>query len=133
MFHFADFAPDRVLGLHQVSCLIRIFTDQKLLAFPRNVSPLAASFIAVRCHGHPPYALNLLVLSLHRCLVFSCQHAQGILFAYSALLVEMIGFEPTTYGLQSHRSPTEPHPHMVITGGPRGIRTSDLAVISRVL
>ena len=84
MFHFADFAPDRVLGLHQVSCLIRIFTDQKLLAFPRNVSPLATSFIAVRCHGHPPYALNLLVLSLHRYLVFYCQHAQGNLFAYSA-------------------------------------------------
>ena len=29
------------------------------------------------------------------------------------LLVEMIGFEPTTYGLQSHRSPTEPHPHVL--------------------
>ena len=50
-------------------------------------------------------------------------------------LVEMIGFEPTTYGLQSHRSPTEPHPHVLknLNGGPRGIRTSDLAVISRVL
>ena len=51
MFHFADFAPDyQVSGLHQKGCPIRKFTDQKLLAFPRNVSPLAASFIAVRCH-----------------------------------------------------------------------------------
>ena len=77
MFHFADFASYRISELLQKGCPIRIFTDQKLLAFPRNVSPLAASFIAVRCHGHPPYALNLLVLSLHRCLVFYYQHAQG--------------------------------------------------------
>ena len=33
------------------------------------------------------------------------------------LLVEMIGFEPTTYGLQSHRSPTEPHPHLMVGRG----------------
>ena len=111
MFHFADFASYRISGSLQKGYPIRKFTDRKLLAFPRNVSPLAASFIAVRCHGHPPYALNLLVLSLHRCLVFYCQYAQGNLIAYSAFLVEMIGFEPTTYGLQSHRSPTEPHPH----------------------
>ena len=60
-----------------MSCLIRKSTDQRLLAPPRNVSPLAASFIAVRCHGHSPYALDLLVLLIHRCLVFNCQLAQG--------------------------------------------------------
>ena len=120
MFHFADYAPDRVLGFHQVGCPIRRFTDRRLLASPRNVSPLAASFIAVRCHGHSPYALHLLVLSLHRCLVFTCQSAQGNLLSLLCCLVEMIGFEPTTYGLQSHRSPTEPHPHMLIMVGRGG-------------
>ena len=71
-----------------MSCLIRKSTDQRLLAPTRNVSPLAASFIAVRCHGHSPYALDLLVLLIHRCLVFNCQLAQGNLFYilhYSAI------------------------------------------------
>ena len=78
MFHFADFAPYyKVSGLHQKGCPIRIFTDQKLLAFPRNVSPLATSFFAVRCLRHPPYALKLLIYSLHRCLVFNFQYTQG--------------------------------------------------------
>ena len=63
MFHFADFAPYyKVSGLHQKGCPIRIFTDQKLLAFPRNVSPLAASFFAVRCHGIPRMLLIYLII-----------------------------------------------------------------------
>ena len=26
---------------------------------------------------HPPYALNIFILSIHRCLIFSCQFTQG--------------------------------------------------------
>ena len=51
-------------------------------------------------------------------------------------MVEMIGFEPTTSCLQSRRSPSELHPHSYprnVNGGPEWIRTTDLAVISRVL
>ena len=53
MFHFADFAPYRVSRLLWKGCPIRIFADQWPLAPPRNVSPLATSFFAVRCHGIP--------------------------------------------------------------------------------
>ena len=52
-----------------------------------------------------------------------------------SIMVEMIGFEPTTSCVQGRRSPTELHPQLYRFeyGGPREIRTSDLTVISRVL
>ena len=63
MFHFTDLAPyNKVSGLHQKSCLIRKFTDQRLLAPPRDVSPLAASFVAVKCHGIPRMLLTYLII-----------------------------------------------------------------------
>ena len=54
MFHFTDFAPyNKVSGLLQKGYPIRTPPDRELFAFPRRISLLAASFIAVRCHGIP--------------------------------------------------------------------------------
>ena len=113
MFHFADLAPYyKVSGMLQKGCPIRIPSDQSLFAATRRISLLTASFIADRCHG----ILHMLLRNssrIHRCLIFSCQYSQGNFCLLLHFLVEMIGFEPTTYGLQSHRSPTEPHPHVL--------------------
>ena len=136
MFHFADFASHYgISGLLQKGCPIRTPPDRWLFAPPRSFSPLAASFFAVRYLRHSLYAL---IFSFFHFIdtLYSVVNMLRVICLYSAyFMVEMIGFEPTTYGLQSHRSPTEPHPHVILcqNGGPRGIRTSDLAVISRVL
>ena len=116
--------------------LLRCFTSptspltSRFLAYAKRVAPFGDLRINVclrlpeefRCLLRPsslsdatasPVYPYLFFLSLHHCLVFNFQLTQGN-FAYSAniFMVEMIGFEPTTYGLQSHRSPTEPHPHV---------------------
>ena len=118
MFHFADFAPAlRVPGLRQGGYPIRTPPDQRSLASPRSISPLAASFFAVRYLGILRMPL-FLYSPIHLCLLFSCQYTQGN--HNSTSMVEMIGFEPTTHGLQSHCSPTELHPlelNMVGRGG----------------
>ena len=99
----------RISGLHQRGSPIRIPPDLWPLAPPRGVSPLAASFFAVRCLWHPPYALLPLLSYSNSCHLFSCHLTQGN-HEPGISLVEMIGFEPTTHGLQSHCSPTELHP-----------------------
>ena len=74
MFHFADFAPYyKVSGLHQKGCPIRTFTDQGLLATPRNISLLAASFFAVSCHGIPRMLLIYLFFHFIIALLLNCQ------------------------------------------------------------
>ena len=77
MFHFAGFAPaSRVSNLHWRGSPIRTSPDLRPLASPRGVSPLAASFFAVRCLGI--LRMPLLLYSLpHPCLLFSCQFTQG--------------------------------------------------------
>ena len=77
MFHFADFAPAlRVPDLRQGGSPIRTPPDQRSLASPRSISPLAASFFAVRYLGILRMPL-FLYSPIHLCLLFSCQYTQG--------------------------------------------------------
>ena len=133
MFHFADFAPAwRVSNLRWRGYPIRIPPDQWPLAPLRSFSQLTASFLADKCQGILRVPLVLFSPNIQIAFYSIVMVRRENLHLP---LVEMIGFEPTTHGLQSHCSPTELHPLKNYTklGGPRRTRTSDLAVISRVL
>ena len=70
----------RVPGLRQGGSPIRTPPDQRSLASPRSISPLAASFFAVRCLGILRMPL-FLCSPIHLCLLFRCQYTQGKLRA----------------------------------------------------
>ena len=74
MFHFAGFASTSWMSdLRQTGSPIRTSPAHWMLAPPRGVSPLAASFFAVRCHGilRMPLLLYSLIHLPHHILLSS--------------------------------------------------------------
>ena len=70
MVHFTQSGPRalfysgvRVHGPRRAGYPIRTSADQRVCAPPRGFSQLAASFIALRLHRHPPWTYVLLAIS----------------------------------------------------------------------
>ena len=70
MVHFTVYGPRallysgvRVRALRHAGYPIRIPADHWALAPPRGLSRLAASFVAVRLHRHPPWTYDCLAVS----------------------------------------------------------------------
>ena len=152
MFRFAGFAsvPRRMPCLRMAGCPIRTPTDLWPFAPPRGLSRPAASFLASGSQGIPRAPClasrsrlsrrGILMPRVRSCVVCLCvcfhfpilsKNRCGLLLSLRSAVVENVGLEPTTPGLQSRCS--SQLSQSPVCGSPGQTRTADPHIISVVL
>ena len=81
MFQFSGLTSD-IIGylIAKVGCPIRIFTDQRLFAPPRNFSQLITSFVASESLGilHAPLFTSFMYYTVIGVLILICQYVNEL-------------------------------------------------------